>query len=239
MSICCIIPARYNSSRLPGKPLLKINKKELLLLTYNNIKKVFKEEDIYIFTDSKKVAERFKNLNIFFFRKSFINGAERASYGLKFIKKKYEAALVLSCDNPCLEKKAVLDTLNTYLSIKKDDQFCAGTVHCKRVIKKNDRNIAKVVLNEKNDIMYLSRNQIPSQKINNKYLHTHHGPVCVKIKYLKKYFKLKNTYNQITEDNEWLKFIDHGYKIKSMLTKNISQEVNVKKDLNFYIKNFR
>ena len=112
-------------------------------------------------------------------------------------------------------------------------------MHCKRVIKKNDRNIAKVVLNEKKDIMYLSRNQIPSQKINNKYLYTHHGPVCVKIKYLKKYFKLKNTYNQITEDNEWLKFIDHGYKIKSMLTKNISQEVNVKKDLNFYKKNFK
>lgn len=239
MSICCIIPARFNSSRLPGKPLLKINDKELLLLTYNNIKKVFKNSDIYIFTDSKKVTERFKNLNIFFFNKFFLNGTDRASYGLKYIKKKYDAAFILSCDNPYLEKKAILDTLKTYNSIKKNDQFCAGTVHCKRVIKKNNKNIAKVVLSKDNDIMYISRKQIPSKKINNKYLYTHHGPVCVKMKYLKKYIHLKNTKNQILEDNEWLKFIDHGYKIKSRLTKNISLEVNVKEDLNFYKKKFR
>ena len=66
MKICCIIPARYNSSRLPGKPLLKINNKELLLLTYNVAKKVIKKEDIYIFTESKLILHRFKSIkNIF------------------------------------------------------------------------------------------------------------------------------------------------------------------------------
>ena len=83
MPICCIIPARYNSKRLPGKPLLKIQKKEILLLTYEKAKKIFLEKNIYVFTDSTKVKKKLntKIKNLIVFNKSFINGTSRASYG--------------------------------------------------------------------------------------------------------------------------------------------------------------
>ena len=45
-NLCAIIPARYKSRRIPGKPLIKILNKELLLLTYEKVKKVFEEKDI-------------------------------------------------------------------------------------------------------------------------------------------------------------------------------------------------
>ena len=93
MSICCIIPARYNSKRLPGKPLLKIKKKEILLLTYERAKKIFSDKDIYVFTDSTKVKKKLntKIKNLIIFNKSFINGTSRASYGLRYIKKNTQA----------------------------------------------------------------------------------------------------------------------------------------------------
>ena len=240
MKICCIIPARYNSSRLPGKPLLKINNKELLLLTYNVAKKVIKKEDIYIFTESKLILHRFKSIkNIFLSSKFFLNGTERASYGAKHLKKKYDAAVVLSCDNPFLDKNIIVETIKSYKEIKNDDRYCGGTVHCKNVEVENNRNVAKLVTDQNNDILYMSRKQIPSNKIDNKFFLTHHGPVCVKIKSLQKYKYLKNTPLQIAEDNEWLKFIEHGYKIRSRRVKKIAQEINIKKDLNFYKKKLK
>jgi 3-deoxy-manno-octulosonate cytidylyltransferase (CMP-KDO synthetase) len=235
MKICCIIPARYNSKRLPGKPLLKINNKELLSLTYKVVNKVIKVDDIYIFTDSKKILSRFENIkNIFMFKNKFLNGTERASYGVKYLKKKYSAAIILSCDNPFLNKKVIIDTIKSYNEIKNDNKYCASTVHCKNIGIESNKNIAKVVLDKNNDILYISRSQIPYKRINNKFFYTHHGPVCVKIKFLKKYIYLKNTPLQKIEDNEWLKFIESGYKIRSRLVKKIAQEINIKEDLSYY-----
>ena len=45
---------------------------------------------------------------------------------------------------------------------------------------------------------------------------------------------MKDTSLQIAEDNEWLKFIESGYKIKSFLVKKILPEVNTLKDLQLY-----
>jgi len=89
-------------------------------------------------------------------------------------------------------------------------------------------------LKKNNKILYISRSQIPYKRINNKFFYTHHGPVCVKIKFLKKYIYLKNTPLQKIEDNEWLKFIESGYKIRSRLVKKIAQEINIKEDLSYY-----
>jgi len=239
MKICCIIPARYNSTRLPGKPLLKINNKELLWLTYNIARKVIKEDDIYIFTDSEKILSRFKNIkNIFVSKKLFFNGTERASHGVKYLKKNYDASVILSCDNPFLDKKAIIETIKSYKEIKNDGRYCAGTVHCKNNGVENNRNVAKLVADVNNDILYISRNFIPYKKINNKFFYTHHGLVCIKMKFLKKYIFLKNTPLQIAEDNEWLKFLELGYKIRTRLVKKIAQEVNVKKDLDYYRKKY-
>lgn len=240
MKICCIIPARYKSSRLPGKPLIKINNKELLLLTYNVANKIIKKEDIYIFTDSKLILSRFRNIkNIFLSKIFFLNGTERASYGAKHLKKKYDAALILSCDNPFLDQNIIVETIKAYEEIKNDNRYCGGTVHCKNVGVQNNKNVAKLVTDQNNDILYISRKQIPSKKIKNNFFLTHHGPVCLKIKSLREYKDLKNTPLQIAEDNEWLKFIEHGYKIRSRVVKKIAQEINVKKDLIFYRKKFK
>ena len=66
--------------------------------------------------------------------------------------------------------------------------------------------------------------------------YSHHGPVCLKKEHLKNYKNLKNTNAQISEDNEWLKIIENGYKIKSILAKNITREINNKNDFKFYNK---
>ncbi len=235
MSVCCIIPARYKSKRLPGKPLLKIGKKEILLLTYEKITKNFSEKDIYVFTDSKTVKKKLESKikNLLYFKKKFQNGTERASYGLRLIRKKYSGVLIVSCDNPYVDNFGIKATLNCYKKIRRNNQYCAATIHCKTHKKKLDKNIAKLVLSKTNDILYISRNEIPSKSLNNFYF-THHGPVCIKFNHLKNYHNIQSTPLQILEDNEWLNFIERGFKIKSALVKKINREINTKKDLKYY-----
>ena len=234
--ICAIIPARYNSKRLPGKPLLKIKDKEILYLTYLKVRKIFSPEDLYIFTESKKLKNIMKNKisNIFVVKGKFKNGTERSSAGLKFIKKKYYGSIIVSCDNPYLSLDSIYSTMNIFKKFYKDKSVACTTVHTKSssLKKFKNRSVAKVVLNKFNDIIYLSRSPIPS--LTKKYFYTHHGPVCLKNDILKKYIKFKFSSLQKNEDNEWLNLIFNGYKIKSKLVKNISREINTKEDLRYY-----
>ena len=77
MKICAVIPARYYSKRLLGKPLLKINNKEILLRTYERAIKVFKPEDTYVFTESDFIEKRLgKRLKILLSREENFSMAQ-------------------------------------------------------------------------------------------------------------------------------------------------------------------
>ena len=234
--ICAVIPSRYNSKRLPGKPLLKIKDKEILYLTYLRVRKIFNEEDIYVFTESKFLKQRMQNKikNIFVVKGNFKNGTERSSEGIKLIKKKYDGTLIVSCDNPHVSLISIKSTIKLFEKYYNDKNIACTTVHTKSssVKKFKNKSVAKVVLNKLNDIIYLSRSPIPS--LTKKYFFTHHGPVCIKNSILKNYLKLGYSNLQKSEDNEWLSLIYNGFKVKSKLIKNISREINTKEDLNFY-----
>ncbi len=234
--ICAIIPSRYNSKRLPGKPLLKIKGKEILYLTYSRVAKFFNPNDIYIFTESKIVKKKMKNKikNIHIVRGNYKNGTERSSAGMKYIKKRYSGYMIISCDNPYVSSKAIKSTIEVFKNSIHKKKIACATVHTKSVSKKkfNDKSVAKVVLNKFDEILYLSRSPIPS--MSKKYFFTHHGPVCIKNNFLNKFLKIKSSKLQNEEDNEWLKFIYNGYIIKSKLVPNIAREINTRKDLDFY-----
>jgi 3-deoxy-manno-octulosonate cytidylyltransferase (CMP-KDO synthetase) len=244
--IAVIIPARYNSKRLPGKPLIKINNESLVMKTYKKIQNVLHKKHIYITSDSQKVLDEFKNItnNLILVNKECLNGTERCSYALKNIKKNYKYFLISSCDMPFLNSE-VLDFLFNKI-VKSKKNYDAFTVHTEVKNKKAIKNttIAKVVLNLNDEIMYISRSPIPTyitaynkffNPIGKKTHYSHHGIVAIKKDVLNKYKYLKNSKLQLLEDNEWLKLIENGYKIKSYYFKKISPEINTKSDLKQYI----
>ncbi len=233
MSTCIIIPARVKSQRIPNKPLVKVTKKDFLLLrTYKRLIKFFPKTDIYITTDSKKVIKKMNSYteNLILIKKFCLNGTERCSHALKYISKEYSNYLIISCDMPFMDGKIV-----TYLKkkAKKFKNFDGLTVHAK-IIKKdiiNNRSVAKLILNKDQSIRLISRKEIIYKKLEN---FSHHGFVLLKKKVLENYKTLKNTKLQIREDNEWLKLIENKYKIYSFLVKSIKPEINTKKDLKKY-----
>lgn len=232
MKTCVIIPARTKSSRIPNKPLLKVNDKEFLLLrTFKKIIKDFPKSDVYIATDSKKVAQAMEKYTkkTILIKKNCLNGSERSSLALRKIRIKYDYCIITSCDMPFLNGK-ILNVLIKKTKLKKN--FDGITVHSK-IINKNvlkNKSIAKILL-KKDRIINFTRSKI---LINRKNVFTHHGLVLLKRKILLKYSELKNTPLQLKEDNEWLKLIENGYKIYSYPNKFIKPEINTKVDLKKY-----
>ena len=233
MSTCIIIPARVNSRRIPNKPLVKISKKDFLLLrTYKKIIKKFPSDDVYITTDSKRVVKSMRpySNNLIIINKICLNGTERCSYALEKIKKKYKYCIIVSCDMPFLDSKIISFLKNKANKLK---NFAGITVHGKITNKKvlSNKSIAKITLHKNNTIESISRSKITHQ---NKINFTHHGLVLLKKKVLLNYTKIKNSSLQLKEDNEWLKLIENKFKIFSFLNNLIKSEINTEEDLKTY-----
>ena len=62
MNIVCIIPARMNSSRFPGKPLKLINKIPMIQHVYNNVKKSKKIQTVFVATCDKEIYQLVKSI---------------------------------------------------------------------------------------------------------------------------------------------------------------------------------
>ena len=240
MNNCIIIPARYNSKRLPGKPLIKLINNLLIGETIKNLKKKIDIKNIFVCTDSLRVAKYLKGIvsnEVIIIKKQCLNGTERCSWALEKIKKNYDYVTIISCDMPLIEAK-IIKSLEKKAFDKKNiaDGY---TVHVKITDKKilNNHNVAKIVTSKNNRVLYISRTKIPSlgKFVSGKFF-SHHGIVMLKKEVLKKYKYLKNTNLQIMEDNEWLKLIENDYLIKSYLTKEIHPEINTHKDLNNFFK---
>ena len=89
MKVICFIPCRYNSSRLPGKPLLKINNKTIIRLVYEQVKKARTIDQIIVLTDDSRIKEEvdsFAPHGACFMTGNASNGTERI---VNFIKKAY------------------------------------------------------------------------------------------------------------------------------------------------------
>lgn len=235
---CIIIPARYNSKRLFGKPLYKLkNGQSLIKMTLDKIKKKVKLEDIYVCTDNVLVKQEIESYLInkpIVVKKKCLNGTERASYALSKIKRKYDYATIVSCDMPFMDPNVLLFIEKK--SKLKNNKYADGyTIHCNVKNEKiyKDKNVAKIVLTNSNRILYLSRGSIPNTKnFKSTKIFSHHGIVMLKWDVLKKYKNLSNSKLQISEDNEWLKLIENDFTIKSFLYKKLKPEINTKSDLN-------
>ena len=81
MKSIIVIPARMQSSRLPGKPLIDINGKTLLQRTYNQCAKAFPKERIYIATDNIQIENhcKAKNMQVVMTSNNCLTGTDRVA----------------------------------------------------------------------------------------------------------------------------------------------------------------
>ena len=250
MNYLCVIPARYASSRLPGKPLLKIDNKSVIERTYNSVlkSKYFNQTNTVVVSDDDRIINEIKNIGGLTEKitEECLNGTERICIMLEKDPKylQYNTILNVQGDEPFIDPNTIDKCMEEY-----DENYQNGlvlpcvTAHFK-ITKGEDlhnTNIGKLVLNKNNDIMYCSRSMIPhtkNRKPGNVDYFGHIGLFVFNRQTLFQYMNTPNTPSQLTEDIEWLKIMENGNKIRSVLVPENEIGINTPEDYQYLKKKY-
>jgi len=250
MKFIACIPARYGSSRLCGKPLFEINGKPIIQHVYERVCNVDILDKVIVLTDDERIANIIKNIdgNVEIIKDDCLNGTDRICYYLDKIDYSNTVIVNVQGDEPFIDPNNIKLAIKNYIDRKKvDDKIVCSTLHYETIDEKSIRSHSrgKMVMDLDNNIMYCSRNPIPSSKStelvykNDGTLETynlHIGVFVFDSDYLMRYYRNNNTPLQLKEDIEWMKIMEQGFHINSVKTENHEIGVDTIDDYN-YLKN--
>lgn len=224
-----LIPTRLHSTRLPQKSLLQINNLPLIIHTYKRAKLSKSLSEVVICCDDKKVLKIAKKYGAkaFLTSKHHKNGTERVYEGLNKLNKKFDLVVDVQGDEPLISPYHIDQVVNYHLKNLKYD-IILPSLKIKNV---NNTNIIKVIKNKFNEVIYLSRGNIPFEfKELKKNIDKHLSIISFKPEALEKFAKHKKTNLEKIEDIELLRAIEIGLKIKSPVLSGDSFSVDVMND---------
>lgn len=224
--IIALIPTRLNSKRLPAKALLPINNLPLIIHVYRRtlLSKII--DDAIICCDDEKIAKVANRYGakVMMTSKHHSNGTERICEAYKKISKNYHLAVDIQGDEPLISPVHI-DKIVSYHLKNLDADIILPNLRIKST---NNTNLVKIVSNKKNEVLYISRANIPYEfKNKTKYLKKHLSIISFKPKALLTYGKSKISELEKIEDVELLRALDIGLKVKTIDLKGDSFSVDV------------
>lgn len=222
-----VIPARYASSRLPGKPLLEIGGRTMIEQVYRRALASDVFFRVVIATDDSRIydaAEKF-GADVLMTRTDHPNGSSRVAE----IAAKVDADYVINIqgDEPLLDPRMLRELA---CGISGDGSADSATV-CVPIKKEEDflnPNIVKVVRALNGRALYFSRSPIPFRRSDaGCAVWEHLGIYAFTKEFLLKFVKLPATPLMKTESLEQLRILEHGYSMAVIATKYPSEGPNV------------
>ncbi len=234
-----VIPARFGSSRLMGKPLADIGGKPMIQHTYESACKSKLLDEVVIAVDDDKVydeAKKFCN-NVKITPKDITTGSDRIAY---VVKDMTSAKIVVNIqgDEPFIPGKMIDQTIEPLLF----DETVEVSTLAKRITRVDEltsASIPKVVFDYHNFALYFSRSPIPhvrdaktnQDRIKNYEIYKHIGLYVYRRNALLRFTKLKPTDLEQIERLEQLRMLENGFKIKIVVTEFESLSVDTDHDL--------
>ena len=234
MKVLGVIPARYGSTRLPGKPLLDICGHPMLYWVYNRVKRSEKLGDIIVATDHPLICSLCKEYNIpFVLTKS---EHRTAANRLWEVSERFSADyyVQINGDEPLINVEAV--------SAVVPDEVPQETEFGTNIVSEIDNTVdlisptnIKVVFDYAHRIVYMSRTPIPYpyKGLTCKYF-KHIGIIGYNKKMLDFYHTSEPRNLEIIEGIDTLRFIDYGKKLVAIYVKGLNTlSVDTQADLDF------
>ena len=215
--IAIIIPARYASTRLPGKPLIKIQDKTLIQWVYEKARQSKLANSIIVATDDQKIFDAVKCFGgqVQMTSQSHKSGSDRIAEIVKN-NPAIEIAVNLQGDEPLIEPESIDKAINQLV--------CDKSADISTLIRKIDNkeevlnpNIVKVVIDNAGKALYFSRAPIPyiRGKGHIQY-YGHIGIYAYKRESLLKLTELEQTNLEKAECLEQLRALQNGFVIKTV-----------------------
>eukprot|EP00002_Diphylleia_rotans_P039067 TRINITY_DN8978_c0_g1_i1.p1 TRINITY_DN8978_c0_g1~~TRINITY_DN8978_c0_g1_i1.p1 ORF type:complete len:251 (+),score=51.88 TRINITY_DN8978_c0_g1_i1:63-815(+) len=231
-----VIPARYASTRLPGKPLCDIMGKPMIEHTYRSCQKAKLIERIVVATDDERIKDaviRFGG-EVVMTRPECPTGSDRVKEAMEIIGNDYDVVVNVQGDEPCIDP----DHIDAVTKVLTDDPSASMGTLATRLTSEEDghnRNIVKCIVNANKDAIYFSRSLIPhskSGKFDPDYPYLRHlGIYSFRPQFLKDYVHLTHRNLEMQEELEQLRAIESGHKIKVDVVGNAMPGVDTQEGL--------
>ncbi len=232
MKIICVIPARYSSTRLPGKPLALIAGKPMIQHVYERARQARRPDKVLVATDHEQVYSAVKAFGgeVVMTSPDHPTGTDR----LAEVAARLEDADVIvnvQGDEPLIEP-AVIDQLAA--EFFHTDGLAMATLAAPLLEAEYHMSSAvKVVTDLDGYALYFSRSLIPHPRnqVAGQIFYKHIGIYAYRRDFLLKYAALPPTPLEKAESLEQLRALEHGYRIKVLKTEFASVGVDTPEDL--------
>ena len=235
MNIFAFIPARYQSSRFPGKPLAMIAGKPMIQHTYERALACPELSAVYVATDDDRILECVKGFGgkALMTRGDHVSGTDRIAEAAQKIGVEDQDLVVnIQGDQPAFQPEVVSAMIAPLVA---DETIPMSTLKC-RIRDENDvtnPNHVKVVTDNRGFALYFSRCPIPfCRDANPDRVHYKHlGFYCFRMNFLLKFTALPEGKLESLEKLEQLRALENGYRISVPESMYDSIEVDVPDDV--------
>lgn len=229
-NIIGVIPARFNSTRLPGKPLRLINGKSMLLRVCEQVEKSKLINKVIVATDDDRIYQHMisSNKSVVMTSMDISSGTDRCWEAVKGID--CDIVVNIQGDEPLIDPEVIDKTIEALLN--SNDAVCSTPV--KKISDRSElknKNVVKVVKDVNGNALYFSRSNIPFERIETDSKFKHIGLYCFKYDFLGKFVNMERTPCEISESLEQLRILENGYKIKCVEIDYDSIGVDTESDL--------
>ena len=220
-----IIPARFGSTRFPGKPLADINGMSMIERVYFQSKKAKLLDEVIVATDDERIVNAVNAFGgkVVMTGTNHQSGTDRCLEAVNKSTGLWDIAVNIQGDEPLIYPEQI-DQLAA--CFQKDNVFIATLI---KVIKKetelNNPNVVKVVINKQHEALYFSRAAIPYNRDQKWFddtpesgFYKHVGIYGYDVETLKKLSALPQSNLELTEALEQLRWLENGYKINIAVT---------------------
>jgi 3-deoxy-manno-octulosonate cytidylyltransferase (CMP-KDO synthetase) len=230
MIITGIIPARFASTRFPGKPLILIGGKTMVQRVYEQVMKSKLINQVIVATDSREIFDCVNSFGgkVIMTSNKHKTGTDRICEAAKKIKS--DIILNIQGDEPFINPK---DIDNAIKPLLKDVSLNVSTLAVELKKNLNNVNKVKVIFDKNNNALLFSRSIIPNnfKSIANLKHYKHLGLYVYRKSFLLKFNKTKQTAIELAESLEQLRILWMGEKIRVVITRDDSISIDTKSDL--------
>ena len=243
MKVLGVIPARYASTRLPGKPLVEINGKSMIRRVYEQALKAKTLTRVVVATDNRRIYKHVKDFGgeVLMTSAKHQNGTSRCHEVLIDLEvnnpaENYNVVINIQGDEPYIEPTEI-DKVSVLFQ---DPETEIGTLAKTITLKDElfDRSVVKTVFDNKKQVLYFSRQAIPLLRdvgdddwLKHQDFYKHIGIYGYRSDVLKKIVKLKTGKLEMAEKLEQLRWLENSYQITIDVTDIESIAVDTPEDL--------
>ncbi|MGQ1786965.1 MULTISPECIES: 3-deoxy-manno-octulosonate cytidylyltransferase [unclassified Saccharicrinis] len=227
MNIVGIIPSRYASSRLPGKPLAMIGDKPMVQWVYENCLKGL--EHVFVATDDQRIVDAVEAFGgkAVMTREDHTSGTDRCAEAAANIEEKYgvkaDVVVNIQGDEPFFEAAQLNDIKSAFEN--PDTQIATLVQEAKNLDQVLSQSEVKVVLNNWGEGIYFSRAPIPflrnvqqNEWMEHQTFYRHLGIYAYRMDVLKEIVKLEQSTLEKAESLEQLRWIENGFPVTCVIT---------------------